>query len=40
MVRTMKEIAQLYPELVELNTVEEEYGLTSSLQCGSGVIWF
>ncbi|KAK8800918.1 hypothetical protein WA588_001748, partial [Blastocystis sp. NMH] len=34
MVRTMKEIAQLYPELVEVNTVEEEYGLTSSLQCG------
>lgn len=38
MVRTMKEIAQMYPELVELNTVEEQYGLTSLLQCGSTVI--
>ena len=29
----------MYPDLVELNTVEETYGLTSSLQCGSCFIW-
>ena len=35
MINAMKRLQELYPELVEVSTIEKEYDMRSQLQCGS-----
>lgn len=35
MIKAMKQLQELYPELVEVSTIEKEYDVRSQLQCGS-----
>lgn len=35
MIKAMKLLQELYPELMEVSTIEKEYDMRSQLQCGS-----